>query len=65
MPIPMTTASIANQAAANQSGLFAKYRRLYHPAETDGRGSRVPHPGDILFWVTCVGAASLLALAVI
>jgi hypothetical protein len=52
------------QSTANHGGLFQKYRRLYNPAVTDGRRSRVPHPGDILFWITCVGAACALLLAV-
>ena len=44
-------------------GLIAWYRRLYRPAETSGRGPRAPHPGDIAYWVTCLGAACLLLLA--
>lgn len=26
------------------------------------RGTRGPHPGDVLYWVTCVGGASLLLI---
>jgi len=46
-------------APANQLGLLARYRRLYSVSGT-GERPRVPHPGDILFWVTCLGAVSFL-----
>jgi hypothetical protein len=44
-------------------GLMARYRRLYRPAETDGSRPRAPHPFDIAYWITCLGAACLLLLA--
>jgi hypothetical protein len=44
-------------------GIIARYRRLYRPADTHGGGPRAPHPGDILYWAACLGAACLLILA--
>jgi len=44
-------------------GLLALYRGLYQLADTNSRGPRTPHPSDILYWVTCLGAACLLLLA--
>jgi hypothetical protein len=29
----------------------------------DTRSPRGPHPGDVLYWVACVGGACLLILA--
>jgi hypothetical protein len=31
--------------------------------ETRGGGPRGPHPGDILYWVACLGGACLLLIA--
>ena len=53
----------AGTEPASGSGLLARYRSLYRKSETEGGGPRVPHPGDILYWITCVGAAFLLLLA--
>jgi hypothetical protein len=63
---PFNTAP--NETAPNDRGLtvrglLAWYRGLYRPAETSGRSPRAPHPGDIAYWVTCLGAACLLLLA--
>ena len=35
------------------------------PPDTRGGGPRGPHPGDVLFWVACVGGACLLLMAAI
>jgi len=32
-------------------------------ADTRGTGPRGPHPGDILYWVACLGGACLLLFA--
>ena len=44
-------------------GLIAKYRQLFRPAQTKDGGPRGPQPGDVLYWMTCVGAVCLLLLA--
>ena len=37
---------------------------LFHlPPDTRGGGPRGPHPGDVLYWVACVGGACLLLIA--
>jgi hypothetical protein len=37
---------------------------LFHlPPDTRGGGPRGPHPGDVLYWVACVGGACLLLMA--
>lgn len=36
---------------------------LHFPPDTRGGGPRGPHPGDVLFWVACVGGACLLLMA--
>lgn len=33
------------------------------PPDTRSGGPRRPHPGDILYWVACVGGACLLLIA--
>jgi hypothetical protein len=33
------------------------------PPDTRGGGPRGPHPGDILYWVACVGGVGLLLIA--
>jgi hypothetical protein len=48
---------------SHDRGLIAMYRKLYRPADTRGGGPRAPHPGDILYWAACLGAACLLLLA--
>ncbi len=46
-----------------ENGVIAQYRRLFQPADAEGRRRRTPHPGDVLYWLTCLGAACLLLLA--
>lgn len=36
---------------------------LHLPPDTRGGGPRGPHPGDVLYWVACVGGACLLLMA--
>jgi hypothetical protein len=36
---------------------------LHLPPDTRGGGPRRPHPGDVLYWVACVGGACLLLMA--
>ncbi|MGA1982035.1 MAG: hypothetical protein ABSG84_06155 [Acidobacteriaceae bacterium] len=33
------------------------------PPDTRGGGPRGPHPGDILYWVACIGGVGLLLMA--
>jgi len=42
--------------------LLSRYRFLYQTSQTSGPGAapRVPHPGDVLFWVCGVGAMGAL-----
>ena len=48
---------------ANDRGLIARYLKWYRPADTRGGAPRGPHPGDVLYWFACLGAACLLLLA--
>jgi hypothetical protein len=51
---------------ANNADAQAARRRLYLLADTRGtgpRGPRGPHPGDVLYWVACLGGACLLLLS--
>jgi hypothetical protein len=36
---------------------------LHLVADTRGTGPRGPHPGDVLYWVACLGGACLLLLS--
>jgi hypothetical protein len=36
---------------------------LHLPPDTRGGGPRGPHPGDVLYWMACVGGACLLLMA--
>ena len=55
--------SNSNKTSASGRGLVALYRRMYRAKDAQGNGTRVPHPGDILYWAACLGAACLLILA--
>lgn len=41
-------------------GLLLRYRYLYHSSENHGAGARALHPGDVLYWVGCVGGISAI-----
>jgi hypothetical protein len=57
-------APLAPQSGApGDRGLMALYRKLYRPAGTYDGGPRGPHPGDVIYWIACLGAAFLLILA--
>jgi hypothetical protein len=53
----------SNTTSTNGCGLFARYRNMYRGDNPQNSGSRIPHPGDILYWAACLGAACLLILA--
>jgi hypothetical protein len=55
----MQTDNSASASASISRGLLARYRRLYNPGNEGARPS-VPHPGDVLYWVACVGAVCAL-----
>ena len=50
---------ISNVQTNSNSGMIremiSRYRHLYETST-----NRVPHPGDVLYWVGCVGALSAL-----
>jgi len=62
--LPGTTARAANatEKTESPSHAYAAQGNLYVLADTRGGGPRIPHPGDILFWVVCLGGACLLLL---
>ncbi|MDP9038195.1 MAG: hypothetical protein M3O02_02835 [Acidobacteriota bacterium] len=39
---------------------MARYRSMYAHGETRGGSPRVPHPGDVLYWIGCLSAVSAL-----
>lgn len=54
----------ATRSQAHEPGDAAHTNRSLHLlAETRGNGPRGPHPGDILYWVACLGGACLLLLS--
>lgn len=40
--------------------LLLRYRYLYQSSDSPGGRPLAPHPGDILYWVGCVGAISAI-----
>jgi hypothetical protein len=52
--------TVAAGASASARALLARFRRLYNPEDNDGARPSVPHPGDILYWIACVGAVCAL-----
>ncbi|GAC1419376.1 MAG: hypothetical protein NVSMB62_11990 [Acidobacteriaceae bacterium] len=54
------TAEIHSNTTGSIRAAVTKYRFLYRPSETRGTNPRIPHPGDILYWVGCVSAVSAL-----
>jgi hypothetical protein len=40
--------------------LLSRYRHLYRTSSTLGLERRVPHPGDVLYWIGAVGAMGAL-----
>lgn len=54
-----------SRGAANQPGAAGAPAHRWLPwlAETRGSGPRGPHPGDILYWVACLGGVCLLLLS--
>ena len=62
LPGTVTGAAKAPTATEGPSHAYAAQGNLYMLADTRNTGPRVPHPGDVLFWVVCLGGACLLLL---
>lgn len=54
------TADIHNTSSGSLRALLEKYRLMYKPSDSLGSRPRVPHPGDVLYWVGCASAVSAL-----
>ncbi len=61
---PVRARVTASQQLTNDQMLQAE-KAARHPDDVVHRPSamRGPHPGDVLYWVTCVGGASLILIA--
>ena len=57
----LTNSQTLYAAHGNGPDLHAAHRVLQ--ADTRGTGPRGPHPGDVLYWVACLGGACLLLLS--
>lgn len=55
----MTPSSTTNPQPTRLQMLVERYRQLYQ-TPVHGSSSRAPHPGDILYWLGCVGALSAI-----
>jgi hypothetical protein len=53
----------ARYASHEDDHQAAARRGLRSMSETRGTGPRGPHPGDVLYWVACLGGACLLLLS--
>ncbi len=60
---PVRARVAANQQLTNDQ-ILQTVQAARHAADVVHlpRGIRGPHPGDVLYWVTCVGGASLLLI---
>jgi len=59
---PLTNAEMLQADAVRRAKSTGESGRGIPPIPDTGRPRR-PHPGDLLYWVACLGAASLLLLA--
>lgn len=55
----MTSSSTTNPQLSGARTLLDRYRQLYQNSSHSGH-LRAPHPGDILYWVGCIGAISAI-----
>jgi hypothetical protein len=65
-PAPNTLHSVASRRSSSSHAMgnsVTEPNSLYVMADTRGGGPRGPHPGDILYWVACLGGACLLLFA--
>jgi hypothetical protein len=54
---------LTNFEAMQASAAPAPHRGLHLLADTARGGPRRPHPGDVLYWVACLGGVCLLLLS--
>jgi len=55
--------ALHRQSPALSRDIHAEHPALFLLPDTRNGGPRGPHPGDVLYWVACVGGACLLLLA--
>lgn len=60
---PLTNSQTLYSGRENGSGSHTAHSSLHLLADTRGTGPRGPHPGDVLYWVACLGGACLLLLS--
>jgi hypothetical protein len=53
---------VNSQSVAMGSADRAAVEAAHLPSDTRGGGRCGPHPGDVLYWVACLGGAGLLLL---
>jgi hypothetical protein len=59
---PLTNSQVLHPGLVTRSDAPNEQRGLHLLADTRGTGPRGPHPGDVLYWVACLGGACLLLL---
>lgn len=60
---PVHAAGAPQDNTASDLEFSTMYHKLYRPSGTYDGGPRGPHPGDVIYWIACLGAAVLLILA--
>jgi len=60
---PQLTNDQILQAESAQHHAEMASPRIHLVPDTRGGGPRGPHPGDILYWVACLGGVCLLLIA--
>ena len=58
----LTGSHLLQTGPATRADDPAGQRRIHLLADTRSTGPRGPHPGDVLYWVACLGGACLLLL---
>jgi len=58
----LTNFQVLHTNPATRSEAPTELPGLHLLADTRGTGPRGPHPGDVLYWVACLGGACLLLL---
>lgn len=60
MTNPTHTAEFHSKPTGSIRAAVNRYGLMYKSCATRGSNSRVPHPGDVLYWVGCVSGVSAL-----
>jgi hypothetical protein len=65
---PVRARIAAGQQIVHSQGVFmmpeeSSHRGSHMPLDARTGGPRRPHPGDVLYWVACLGGACLLLLS--